>query len=84
MKPPEKMRVLDEHGGFTAITTKSHDTLWRPGAVLKGHNIGVLVSYNEKSFFQTNNNVTAAIYKVPGYRYPVILWFDNKTGHRIA
>jgi hypothetical protein len=31
-----------------------------------------------------NNDVTMATYKVKGYRYPVMVWFDNATGHRIA
>jgi predicted nucleotidyltransferase len=84
MKPPASLNVLDEHGGFDAITTKRGDTLWRPGQVLKKTKIGQLVSYNEKSFYQLNDDVTMAIYKVPGYRYPVGCWFDNKTKKRIA
>ena len=59
-------------------------SLWRPGHVLKKSNYGTLLGFNEKSFYQTNNDVTKAIYKVPGYRYPVAVWFDNKTGRRIA
>jgi hypothetical protein len=31
-----------------------------------------------------NNNVTLALYKVPGYRYPVMVWFDNVSKRRIA
>lgn len=61
------------------------DTLWRPGAVLKDKSpIGKLLSYNEKSFFQNNNDVTEAFYKVKGYRYKVVIWFNNQTGERIA
>ena len=84
MKPPEEINVLDKHNGFTAITTKYNDTLWRPGIILKGNTIGKLQYYSETSFYQLNNNVTRAVYKVKGYRYPVCLWFDNVTGERIA
>lgn len=42
------------------------------------------MQYNPKSFYQTNDDVTQALYKVAGYRYPVAVWFDNKTGRRIA
>jgi NDP-sugar pyrophosphorylase family protein len=65
------------------------DTLWRnAGVLIKSRRlkdcIGVLQEYDEKSFFQNNNDVTKAIYKVKGYGYRVVLWFDNKTGERIA
>ena len=61
------------------------DTLWRPAQVLKGKDpLGTLVDYNERSFFQNNNDVTIARYKVKGYRYLVVCWFDNSDGHRIA
>jgi hypothetical protein len=60
------------------------DTLWRPGRLLKKSTTGTLLAYDKNSFYQTNNDVTVAIYKVPGYGYPVILWFDNRTGERIA
>lgn len=59
------------------------DTLWRPGSILKDIS-GDLLAYNEKSFYQTNNDVTQAIYRVRGYNYPIIAWFDNSTKHRIA
>jgi hypothetical protein len=83
---PDTLKVLDRHGGFTAITTKRGDTLWRPGHVLKRGTTGTLIpgTVNRKSFYQTNNDVTQAQYKVPGYRYPVVVWFDNKTSKRIA
>jgi hypothetical protein len=84
MKPPATINVLDEHGGFTAITTKRRDSLWRPGNVLKGKTQGKLVEFTERSFYQRNNDVTEAFYKVPGYKYPVAVWFDNKTKKRIA
>ena len=60
------------------------DTLWQPGKVLKKNTTGKLISYDEKTFFQLNNDVTQAFYKVKGYRYKVVLWFDNQTGERIA
>jgi hypothetical protein len=84
MQPPTTLNVIDQHGGFTAITTKRGDSLWRPGSLLQRNTIGTLVSHDEHSFYQTNNNVTKAIYKVPGYRYPVAAWFDNTTGQRIS
>jgi hypothetical protein len=59
-------------------------TLWRPGALLKGDTVGRLLAFDEESFYQQNNDVTVALYRVPGYGYPIILWFDNKTGERIA
>lgn len=86
MQPPQKLNVLDAHGGFTAETRNG--TLWRPGNILTDHpkrsTVGTLVDYNEHSFYQTNNDVTRATYKVPGYGYRVSVWFDNKDGHRIA
>ena len=101
--PPARINVLDQHGGFTAVTKPPWsrtderpkfasdpkawlrgDTLWRPGNVLKGTTQGELAVYDDKSFFQTNNDVTIALYRVPGYQYPVAVWFDNKTGKRIA
>ena len=86
MIPENEIDVLDDFGGFTAITKGKNigiGTLWRRGSILK-NTIGLLQSYDEKSFFQTNNDVTQAIYKVKGYNYPVVLWFDNQTGKRIA
>jgi hypothetical protein len=90
-RPPATMNVLDERGGFTAITKKRRgesairgETLWRPGAVLKGETTGSLQESDPRSFYQTNNDVTQAIYKVRGYRYPVAVWFDNRTGTRVA
>jgi hypothetical protein len=92
-QPPSPINVLDNHGGFTAVT-RGGNTLWRPGAILsqvlpgalglKRGTTGALQSFDPKSFYQTNNDVTKAIYKVPGYGYPVAVWFDNKTKMRIA
>jgi hypothetical protein len=89
--PPATINVLDQHGGFTAVTKPGYggslfhgNTLWRGSGVLKGFTTGTLQTYDPKSFFQGNNDVTIAIYKVRGYRYPIAVWFDNKTGARIA
>ena len=61
------------------------DSLWRPGSVLKGRKpVGELLAYDPRSFYQTNDNVTLAVYRVRGYGYPVLIWFDNATGRRIA
>lgn len=92
--------VLDKHGGFTAetvpvfpisghkmpVVSRIGNTLWRPGAVLKKGVGGKLIpgTVNPKTFYQTNDNVRSAKYKVPGYQYPVICWWDNVTNERIA
>jgi tRNA/tmRNA/rRNA uracil-C5-methylase (TrmA/RlmC/RlmD family) len=60
------------------------NTLWRPGQLLRKTTIGTLAEFNEDSFFQRNNKVTKAVYKVPGYCNRTALWFDNATGKRIA
>jgi len=83
VKPPAETNVLDRHGGFT-MREDDGDTVWRPGHLLKKGTTGTLVSFDEKSFYQTNSNATCATYRVPGYRYPVLIWFDNATGDRIA
>jgi len=58
-------------------------TLWRPGALLKKTPYGRLVDWAPNGFYQTNDDVTVAIYKVPGYAYPVAAWFDNATRKRM-
>jgi len=91
-KPPATMNLLDANGGFTAVTKKGYgsssylrgQTVWRPGSLLKRGTTGTLMEFDPKSFFQTNHDVTQAIYKVPGYGYPAAVWFDNATGRRIA
>ena len=60
------------------------DSLWRPGSLLKRSTTGKLIDYARNSFYQNNNDVTVALYRVPGYRYPVAVWIDNRTGARIA
>lgn len=62
---------------------RERDSLWRPGSLLADP-VGELQEFNEKSFFQLNNNVTKAIYKVKGYPNRIAVWFDNETGERIA
>ncbi len=121
MQPPQTLNVIDQNGGFTAITksptyvkivrdngiereatmadyqptlvpqfvrwakvSRENNTLWRPAQLLKGNNAGELQEFNEKSFYQTNNDVTKAIYKVKGYSNRIAVWFDNQTGERIA
>lgn len=100
-RPPRQVNVLDQLGGFTAVTgvtkrylslhkgdeaaaTMRASTLWRPGHVLTKTTIGNLVASDPRSFYQRNHDVTKAIYKLKGYRYPVAVWFDNATGERIA
>ena len=99
MKPPKELNVLDAHGGFTAVTLspryerdgngwrkawRESDTLWRPGHMLPRGTTGTLSEVDEHSFYQCNNDVTKALYKVPGYRFRVAVWFDNATGQRLA
>lgn len=89
MTPPLKLEpFFDRHSGFTAEITSPKQgtyTLWRPGCVLKTDSPqATLQSYNEKSFYQLNNDVTIARYRVKGYRYIVVVWFDNQTGTQIA
>jgi hypothetical protein len=58
-------------------------TVWRPGKLLKKTVEGELLTFDERSFYQTNNDVTKALYKVKGYNHPVVIWFDNATGERL-
>lgn len=58
------------------------DSLWRPGSVLRGSTVGRLVAYGP-SFYQTDDNAILAVYRVAGYGYPVLVWF-NARGERIA
>lgn len=95
MIPPTTINVICDDmsvPGFT-IETKA-GTYWRPANVLIGRTFagrevkdpttGTLIDYKENSFFQNNNNVTMARYKVPAYRYKIVAWFDNRDGRRIA
>lgn len=66
---------------------KYTDTLWEPGYELDGlPKVGKLMpeTVDEKSFYQLNDDVTRAWYKVEGYEHPIVAWFDNRTGLRIA
>lgn len=65
-------------------TSINGQTLWRPGSLLKKTTIGRLVDSSPHGFYQTNNDVTVAIYKAPGYAHPIAVWFDNRTRERIA
>jgi len=76
---------------FPALVGKDQrhgGTLWRQGRVLKKkgiwHIVGYLVEKNEKTFYQMNDDVTLAIYRIASYPYPIAVFFDNKTGKRIA
>ena len=91
MRPPDTLDVCDAPGavrGFCAVTRGG--TLWRHERVLtEGRRTagkpttGTLFHFDEHSFFQLNDDVTEALYRVEGYPYVVALWFDNKTGERI-
>ena len=70
--PPKRLRSL------------IGDSLWRPGQALRRGTRGELIAFDENAFYQTNDNVTLAVYHVPGYGYPVLVWFDNDTRERIA
>lgn len=59
------------------------DSLWRPGALLRAGTTGQLFDFDESSFYQNNDDVTLALYRVPGYGYPVMCWFDNRTRRRV-
>ena len=63
---------------------RENNTVWRPGALLLKGTIGTLDETRERSFYQNNNNVTQGLYRVPGYRLRIAVWFDNQTGKRIA
>lgn len=71
-------------GKNEALRNLIGDTLWRPGRILKKSTVGKLVDHDSRAFYQTNNDATLAVYRVPGYGYPVLAWFDNKTGERLA
>jgi hypothetical protein len=91
MRPPKTLDVCDVPGkvrGFCALTKGG--TLWRPERVLTEGGrttgkptTGTLFHFDEHSFFQLNDDVTRALYRVEGYSYFVVIWFDNGTGERI-
>jgi hypothetical protein len=83
MTPPDRLNVCDKHGGFT-IVKPSGDTLWRPA--LRRDTRGTLIANSVKpnTFYQQNDNVTSADYRLPRLRFPSRVWWDNATGERIA
>lgn len=84
MIPPTILNsVLDGHGGYT-ILTRDGNTLWKPGSTLRTSPYGTLVRYDERGFYQRNDDVTIAYYKVEGVRDLVIVWFDNATGLNVC
>ncbi len=93
-EPPQKMNVVDKHGGFTIVDTKArtllprgaHDaTLWRPGSATKGSLEGTLVagSVRRDDFYQVHQPVVSALYKLPRYSYKVKVWW-KLNGERLA
>ena len=79
--PRGKLRVAGRVDATGCI--QIGDTRWRPGHMLRKTLTGRLVA-SGRSFYQMNNDVTAGLYDVPGYPYLVVVWYDNKTGNRIA
>lgn len=79
MTPPLTYDTVDAHGGITVLT-RSGDSLWVPA---KGETLGVLHSYDERSFYQNHKDVTKALYRVKGERRLVMVWFCNRTGVRV-
>jgi len=87
--PPAHLEsVLDRHGGFTVVTSGSrigtNSTLWRPSRVLKRGVEGELTRHEGGRFYQNIKPVVWGYYKVRGYRYPVITFWHELTGERIA
>ena len=81
--PPSILHVLDKHGGFTAVVPTG--TLWRPGHVARHGCLGEIVQGSQKcdDFYQRNQPVTSALYRIPGYRYRVKVWW-LPSGERLA
>ncbi len=85
MTPPDTMNVRDKHGGITAVLA-SGDTLWNADPERTKDTIGTLIagSIKPNTYYQRNNDVTSADYRIPKFRFPVRVWWDNATGERIA
>lgn len=83
-EPPTAVAVLDRHGGFTAIM-RSGDSCWRPGSLAKRGTVGTLIdgSVKKDDFYQQIEPVVSALYKLPGYPYPIKIWW-HFDGRRIA
>lgn len=82
MQVPQKYDVLDVHGGYTMLT-RNGDTLWRPGRLLRRGSVGTLMATDPTAFYQNHNDVTKALYHMPGHRQPAVVWFCNRTGARV-
>ena len=96
--PPNAIDVI--YDGLVTVMPPSkikNNYLCRPRALLiRGgmtHFTGTLVSYNPLSVMYYNGNggrkacmlnITTAIYKVPGCRFPCAVFFDNDTGERVG
>lgn len=82
-EPPQKMNVVDSHGGFTIVTARG--TLWSPASVAKGGLEGSLVpaSIKHNDFYQNIQPVVSALYKLPRYSYRAKVWW-RPNGERIA
>lgn len=78
-RPPQQVEVIRRHSFTTEIAPGN--TVLRPKADLRGETVGVLIDYGPA---RNEEGVTRARYKVTGYRYPVLAWFDNRTGRRVA
>jgi len=84
-KSPRYVKVCYSNGAFKEWNKEWQEcnTLWRPGNLLHDPT-GQLQEFDEESSYQLNYNTTKAIYKVKGYRFRIVVWFDNITGQRIA
>lgn len=88
---PLKIDVRDSNcRGITAFISRrdswdGKDTLWRNTNFLKDRSwIGTLVEIVPNERYQSNEiNSVLGIYKVPGYRYRVGIWFSLATKERI-
>jgi hypothetical protein len=84
MIPPKSLNVSDKHGGFCYLSRNGLDTVWRPARETSDLMTGERVDYDENSFYQNNNDVTRATYRLPRYGLRAVVWFDNATKERIA
>ena len=95
IKVGDEVRISDQHGGFTILERRHEsgralywaefNTLWQPLPVVGNHSApGKCFLVDNHSFYQLNDDVTEAYFRVEGYRETVLMWFDNKTGKRIA
>lgn len=80
---PEQIDPHAEHEGRGSWASGDGPSLWCPGSRLKRTTIGALVSYREDQHYQTIRPCTRAVYRVPGFAHPVLVWWDA-TGKRLA